>query len=112
MPPRGRMPKTGREGKILKRLLKDLWAHSGLLLIVAMICLMVQAGSNTMVSIFLKPITDNVVTPMIKGEQFAAKEYVTYTLYVASYNNGFVYYEEEDEQNVLNLGVNENVLQM
>ena len=109
MPPRGRMPKTGREGKILKRLLKDLWAHSGLLLIVAMICLMVQAGSNTMVSIFLKPITDNVVTPMIKGEQFAAKEDGTYTLYVASYNNGFVYYEEEDEQNVLNLGVNENV---
>ena len=34
MPPRGRMPKTGNEMKNFKRIIKDLWKHSGKLLIV------------------------------------------------------------------------------
>lgn len=70
MPPRGRMPKTGREMKNFKRILKDLWHHSGPLLIVVAICLMIQAVSNTMVSVFLQPLTDNVITPVAKGTPF------------------------------------------
>lgn len=71
MPPRGRMPKTGNEMKNFKRIIKDLWKHSGKLLIVVAICLMIQAGSNTLVSIFLQPITDYVITPVIKGAAFS-----------------------------------------
>ena len=66
MPPRMRMPRTGNEMKNLKRIIKDLWADQGKKLIVALICVIVAAASNTLVSIFLRPLIDEVITPGIE----------------------------------------------
>lgn len=65
MPRMNRMPRSGNEMKIMKRLLNDLWKSYGKELIVVLVCLFLSALSNTLVSIFLQPITDLVIDPVV-----------------------------------------------
>ena len=71
MPP-SRMPRTGNEGKIIKRLLKDLWNGYKKELIFVSLCLLLTALSKTVGSLFTPRIINDVITPVIKeGKTFA-----------------------------------------
>ena len=68
MPPRVGVPRTGNEVKNFKRLLKDLWQDQGKKLILVAICMVLTAGSNTLVSVFLAPLVNQVIKPgLING---------------------------------------------
>ena len=64
-------PKSGNEMKILKRLMADIWKYYGFQLILVAICIFVTAFSNTLISLFLAPLTDNVINPVINGKAFS-----------------------------------------
>ena len=71
MPP-SRMPRTGNEGKIIKRLLSDLWKGYKKELIFVSFCLLLTALSKTVGSLFTPRIINDVITPVIKeGKTFA-----------------------------------------
>ena len=71
MPP-SRMPRTGNEGKQMKRLLSDLWKGYKKELIIVTICLLLTSISNTAGSLFTPRIINDVITPVIKeGKTFA-----------------------------------------
>ncbi len=71
MPP-SRMPRTGNEGKIIKRLLSDLWKGYKKELIFVSLCLLLTALSKTVGSLFTPRIINDVITPVIKeGKTFA-----------------------------------------
>ena len=71
MPP-SRMPRTGNEGKIIKRLLLDLWKGYKKELIFVSLCLLLTALSKTVGSLFTPRIINDVITPVIKeGKTFA-----------------------------------------
>ena len=64
MPP-SRMPRTGNEGKQLKRLLGDLWKGYKKELIFVTICLLLTSISNTVGSLFTPRIINEVIAPVI-----------------------------------------------
>jgi ATP-binding cassette subfamily B protein len=66
MPP-SRMPRTGNEGKQMKRLLSDLWKGYKKELIIVTICLLLTSISNTAGSLFSPRIINEVITPVIKN---------------------------------------------
>lgn len=70
MPPHGHMGR-GQKGfapkGTLKRLLKDLFKHYALLLIIVMICLAVNAATNFSASIFIKNFTDTLTDAIQTG---------------------------------------------
>ena len=68
MPPRMRVQRTGNEMKNFKRIFKDLWKSYGFKLIIVVLFIGLTALSNTLVSIFLQPIVDYVLNPVISGE--------------------------------------------
>lgn len=71
MPP-SRMPRTGNEGKQMKRLLSDLWKGYKKELIIVTICLLLTSISNTAGSLFSPRIINEVITPVIKnGAKFS-----------------------------------------
>ena len=71
MPP-SRMPRTGNEGKQMKRLLSDLWKGYKKELIIVTICLLLTSISNTAGSLFTPRIINDVITPVIKnGAKFS-----------------------------------------
>ena len=63
--PRVHAQKTGDEMKNLKRLMKDLWKVAGFRLILVAIFIVITALSNTLVSVFLEPIINKVINPVI-----------------------------------------------
>ena len=67
MPP-SRMPRTGNEGKQLKRLLGDLWKGYKKELIFVTICLLLTSISNTVGSLFTPRIINEVIAPVIDPE--------------------------------------------
>ena len=67
MPP-SRMPRTGNEGKQLKRLLGDLWKGYKKELIFVTICLLLTSISNTVGSLFTPKIINEVIAPVIDPE--------------------------------------------
>jgi ATP-binding cassette subfamily B protein len=64
---RGRMPKSGNEGKVAKRLLKDLFARYKKELIAVFILLIFTSISNVTGSLFTPKIINEVITPVTKG---------------------------------------------
>ena len=68
----GRMPRTGNEGKVVKRLLKDLFTLYGKELIVVSILLLLTSISNVTGSIFTPKIIDDVIKPVLSGEKVFA----------------------------------------
>ena len=65
---RGRMPKSGNEGKTAKRLLKDLFSLYGKELIIVSILLLLTSISNVTGSIFSPKIIDDVIKPVLSNE--------------------------------------------
>ena len=66
---RGRMPKSGNEGKTAKRLLKDLFSLYGKELIIVSILLLFTSISNVTGSIFSPRIIDEVIKPVLAKEK-------------------------------------------
>ena len=69
----GRMPKSGNEGKVAKRLLKDLFSLYGKELIIVSILLLLTSISNVTGSIFTPKIIDDVIKPVLSGEKVFAE---------------------------------------
>ena len=66
---RGKMPKTGNEGKVAKRLLKDLFKGYKKELILVFILLIFTSISNVTGSLFTPRIINEVITPCIPSEK-------------------------------------------
>ena len=64
---RGRMPRTGKEGMYIKRLLKDLMAKYKKQFILVTICLLLTSISQTSAAIFSPKIINEVITPVLKN---------------------------------------------
>ena len=64
---RGKMPKSGNEGKVAKRLLKDLFARYKKELIAVFVLLIFTSVSNVTGSLFTPKIINEVITPVTKG---------------------------------------------
>lgn len=86
---RGKMPKTGNEGKITKRLLKDLFSKYGKHFIAVVILLLVTSISNVTGSLFTPRIINDVIKPVTDGVK-TFKE-VTPTLFKLIITMGSVY---------------------
>lgn len=68
MPPRNMRGQKGFAPKgTLKRLLKDLFKRYALLLIIVMICLIINSGTNFSASIFIKNYTDTLTEAVMTG---------------------------------------------
>ena len=65
---RGRMPKSGNEGKVAKRLLKDLFARYKVELIAVFFLLILTSISNVTGSLFTPKIINEVITPVVTTE--------------------------------------------
>ena len=66
---RGRMPKTGNEGKVAKRLLKDLFSRYKKELIMVFILLIFTSISNVTGSLFTPRIINEVIKPCVPGPE-------------------------------------------
>ena len=64
---RGRMPKSGNEGKTAKRLLKDLFSRYGKEFILVVILLLFTSISNVTGSLFTPRIITDVIAPVTSG---------------------------------------------
>ena len=63
------MPKTGNEGKVVKRLLKDLFSRYGKQFIAVVILLLVTSISNVTGSLFTPRIINEVIQPVTEGSK-------------------------------------------
>jgi len=71
MPRAPQAMKTGNEMKNLKRILKDLWKEFGFKLFIIIFFIIITSFSNTLLSVFLKDITNKIVNPVYAGQTFA-----------------------------------------
>ena len=62
---RGRMPRTGKEGMYIKRLLKDLMSKYKKQFILVTVCLLLTSISQTSAAIFSPKIINEVITPVL-----------------------------------------------
>ena len=67
--PRGRnmgpRPKIKNPGKLLARVLGEVFRHYALHYVVVLCCIVVSALVNVQVSVFLKTLMDDYITPML-----------------------------------------------
>ena len=66
---RGKMPRTGKEGLVAKRLLKDLFTKYKKQLIAVFILLIFTSISNVTGSLFTPKIINEVITPVVDGSK-------------------------------------------
>ena len=69
---RGRMPRSGNEGRVAKRLLKDLFSRYKLELIAVFILLIFTSISNVTGSLFTPRIINEVIKPVVPPEEGVA----------------------------------------
>ena len=86
---RGRMPKSGNEGKTTKRLLKDLFSRYGKEFILVIVLLLFTSISNVTGSLFTPRIITDVIAPVTSGEKTFAD--VSELLLQLVLTMGFIY---------------------
>ena len=69
---RGKMPRSGNEGKVAKRLLKDLFGKYKKELIAVVILLVFTSISNVTGSLFTPRIINEVIKPVVSPEEGVA----------------------------------------